>query len=64
MEIEKHLFDSAYELRNIAKEVVRKEAEGLEESQYWGLRLRLIADKISSQPGNAANREITVINEI
>jgi len=34
------------ELRNISKEIVNTEAGGLKASQYWGLRLRLIADAI------------------
>ena len=36
------------ELKHIAMEIVHEMAGGLEASQYWGLRLRLIADKIDS----------------
>ena len=37
------------ELRQIAKDIVRTEAGGLHKSQYWGLRLRLIAMKLDAK---------------
>ena len=36
--------DHSKELRTIADDIVKTEAGGLDNSQYWGLRLRVIAD--------------------
>ena len=41
------------ELRHISKEIVREVAGGLKTSQYWGLRLRLIADDIEESKYNS-----------
>ncbi len=43
--------DHSKELRIIADDIVKTEAGGLDNSQYWGLRLRLLADILES--GNA-----------
>ncbi len=40
--------DHSKELRMIADDIVKTEAGGLNNSQYWGLRLRLIADILES----------------
>ncbi len=40
--------DHSKELRMIADDIVKTEAGGLDNSQYWGLRLRLIADILES----------------
>ncbi len=45
----------ADELRHISKEIVRSMAGGLETSQYWGLRLRLIADGMEKENQNGIN---------
>ena len=37
------------ELRKIAKDIVKTEAGGLKNSQYWGLRLRWIAMKLDAK---------------
>ncbi len=40
--------DHSKELRTIADDIVRTEAGGLGNSQYWGLRLRVVADILES----------------
>ena len=42
------IFKMSDELRQIAKEILRDETGGLNKSQYWALRLRLIADVFAS----------------
>jgi len=37
------------EIRKIAEDIVKTEAGGLENSQYWGLRLRIVADILESK---------------
>ena len=36
------------ELRKIAMDIVKNKVGGLHKSQYWGLRLKIIADMIDS----------------
>jgi len=42
------IMEPSDELRHIAGEIIRTMAGGLEASQYWGLRLKLIASKIDA----------------
>lgn len=46
----------ADDIRNIASEIFRAEAGGPERSQAWGLRLRLIADKVDKASYPAVER--------
>ncbi len=40
--------DHSKELRLIAADIVKTEAGGLNNSQYWGMRLRVLADILES----------------
>ena len=40
--------DHSKELRLIADDIVKTEAGGLNNSQYWGMRLRVLADILES----------------
>ncbi len=59
--------DHSKELRTIADDIVRTEAGGLDNSQYWGLRLRVVADILESGdvlPANQSSRTTNMTRRI